>query len=71
MVIMIVIVVVKVKWCIYTAPFPYECSKALYNDQFTPSGPEAYIGASGSHFKAVHLQWNPGIMNPDKTKSPL
>ena len=47
----------KVKWCIYTAPFPYECSKALYNDQFTHSGPEAYIGASGSRFEAVHVCW--------------
>ena len=25
--------------------------------QFTPSGPEAYIGASGSRFKAVHACW--------------
>ena len=24
-----------VKWCIYIAPFPYEFSNALYNDQFT------------------------------------
>ena len=28
----------------------WTCSKALYNDQFTPSGLEAYIGASGTHF---------------------
>ena len=33
------------------------CSKALYNDQFTPSGSEAYIGASGSRFKVVHVCW--------------
>ena len=39
---------------LYLAPFP--CN-ALYNDQFTPSRPEAYIGASGSHFKAVHVCW--------------
>ena len=37
--------------------FPYECSKALYNDQFTPSGSEAYIGASGNRSKAVHVCW--------------
>ena len=37
--------------------FHVTCSKALYNDQFTPSGPEAYLGASGIHFKAVHVCW--------------
>ena len=31
----------KVKWCIYIAPLS-QVSKALYNDQFTPSGLEAY-----------------------------
>ena len=37
-------------WCIYIAPFPYECSKALYNDQFTASGPKVYIHVSaGTH----------------------
>ena len=35
--------------------FLYECSKAFYNDQFTPSGPEAHIGASVARFKAVHV----------------
>ena len=29
----------KVKWCIYIVT----CSKALCNDQFTPSGPEAIV----------------------------
>ena len=44
---------VKVKCCIYIAPFSYEyapCSKAHNSDQFTPSGPKAHIGASGSRF---------------------
>ena len=29
--------------------------EGAYNDQFTPSGPEAYIDASDSRFKAVHV----------------
>ena len=40
------------KWCIYIAPFPCECSKALYNDQFTPSGTEAYMPVHGG-FKSL------------------
>ena len=39
----------KVKWCIYIAPLS-QVSKALYNDQFTPSGLEAYTGANCSRF---------------------
>ena len=27
------------------------------SDQFTPSGPEAYLGTSDSHFKAIRVCW--------------
>ena len=30
----------------------------IVNDQFTPSGLEAYTGANGSLFKAVHACWH-------------
>ena len=36
--------------------FHTTCSKALYNDQFTPSGPEAYIG--------VRPKWQPLEISP-------
>ena len=29
----------------------------IINDQFAPSGLEAYTGANGSRFKAVHAYW--------------
>ena len=29
------------------------------NDQFTPNGLEAHIGASGSRYQAVHVCWYP------------
>ena len=36
------------KWCILYSAFIANISKALQNDQFTPSGLEAYTGANGS-----------------------
>ena len=33
----------KEKWCVYIVLFSYECSKALYNDQFTPNELEAML----------------------------
>ena len=37
-------------------PFSIQiCSKAHYKYQFTPSGPKAHIGASGSRFNVVHV----------------
>ena len=49
----------KVKWSValYCAFSIWICSKAHYNDQFTPSRPKAHIGASGSRFNAVHVCW--------------
>ena len=40
------------------------CSKALYNE-FPPSGPEAYMGPSGSCFKAVRV-WRYSFYRPRK-----
>ena len=42
---------------LYCAFSIWICSKAHYNDQFTPSRPKAHIGASGSRFNAVHVCW--------------
>ena len=42
------------KWCIYIAPFPCECSKALYNDQFTPSGTEAYMPVGAASMRPMY-----------------
>ena len=49
--------IIKVKWCIYIAPFPCNMLKGALQWSVYPSGPEAYIGASGSRFKSVHVCW--------------
>ena len=40
---------------LYCAFSTWICSKEHYKYQFTPSGPKAHIGASGSRFNAVHV----------------
>ena len=42
---------------LYCAFSIWMCSKAHYNDQFTPSVPKAHIGASVSRYNAVYVCW--------------
>ena len=66
---------VKVKWCIYIAPFfPINVLKGTFQIISLPpppnlNGPETYKGASGSPFKVVHVCWYSFYRTPEGWKT--